>query len=51
MVSITDDNRMQGNTLGVVDNELTPSDRGKEGMEADLSLHEVLYRLKFSIHD
>jgi len=46
MASVSDASSMLGNTSGVVGKELTASERGKEGMEAAMALHEELVRLR-----
>jgi C-terminal processing protease CtpA/Prc len=49
MASVSDASSMLGNTSGVVGKELTASERGKEGMEAAVALHEELDRLRASL--
>ena len=49
MASISDASSVQGNTTGVVSRELTASERGKEGTEAAMALHEELDRLRASL--
>jgi uncharacterized coiled-coil DUF342 family protein len=49
MASISDASSMQGNAGGVVSKELTASERGKEGAEAAMALHEELDRLRASL--
>jgi len=49
MASISDASSMQGNTTGVVSKELTASERGKEGSEAAMVLHEELDKMRASL--
>ena len=49
VASISDASSMQGNTTGVISKELTASERGREGSEAALVLHEELEKLRASL--
>ena len=49
MASISDASSMQSNAAGQVSKELTASERGKEGSEAAMALHEELDRLRASL--
>jgi len=49
MASISDASSIQSQATGQVSKELTASERGKEGSEAALALHEELDRLKASL--
>ena len=49
MASISDASSMQSNAAGQVSKELTASERGKEGSEVAMALHEELDRLRASL--
>lgn len=49
MASISDASSMQGNASGVESRELTASERGTEGSEAAMVLHEELDKLRASL--
>jgi myosin heavy subunit len=49
MASISDASSMQGNATGVLGKEMTASERGREGTDAAMALHEELDKLRASL--